>query len=210
MSSGLIGYRIVAGISRGFGRCRSLKCSLCAAGARPRRPQPPRPPPRRQAPAAPPAPTAASPAAAKPETPSATNPAAPAPQARRSRLNQRTSGEGSTGEKRSICQPRPFAYIEGKADKDEIYSSILAIRLALVKGDMDKAKPDRQPADRSPFSSNRTTPVSNITQDIRLRPPPKANRASPTRSRSDKRRAARRCGSSIRARTAILTPPMTP
>ena len=34
--------------------------------------------------------------------------------------------------------PRPFAYIEGKADKDEIYSAILS-SLSSVKRDMDKA-----------------------------------------------------------------------
>jgi effector-binding domain-containing protein len=33
---------------------------------------------------------------------------------------------------------RPFAYVEGKADRDEIYSAILG-SLGLVKRDMDKA-----------------------------------------------------------------------
>ena len=47
------------------------------------------------------------------------------------------SGEASTGEAVDF-PPRPFAYIEGKADKDEIYSSILG-SLSLVKRDMDKA-----------------------------------------------------------------------
>ena len=48
-----------------------------------------------------------------------------------------TSGEGSTGE--TVDLPaRPFAYIEGKADKDEIYSAILN-SLSSVKRDMDKA-----------------------------------------------------------------------
>ena len=48
-----------------------------------------------------------------------------------------TSGEGSTGE--TVDLPaRPFAYVEGKADKDEIYSAILN-SLNSVKRDMDKA-----------------------------------------------------------------------
>ena len=47
------------------------------------------------------------------------------------------SGEASTGE--TVDFPaRPFAYIEGKADKDEIYTAILG-SLSLVKRDMDKA-----------------------------------------------------------------------
>ena len=40
--------------------------------------------------------------------------------------------------KPSISRRGPFAYIEGKADKDEIYSAILN-SLSLVKRDMDKA-----------------------------------------------------------------------
>ena len=45
--------------------------------------------------------------------------------------------EASTGE--TVDMPaRPFAYIEGKADRDEIYSAILG-SLGLVKRDMDKA-----------------------------------------------------------------------
>jgi effector-binding domain-containing protein len=90
-------------------------------------------------PATPPAaetPAAPSPAPAKPEAPSATNPAAPAPQGANP-AGPAPSGEASTGE--SVDLPaRPFAYIEGKADKDEIYSSILG-SLNLVKRDMDKA-----------------------------------------------------------------------
>src|SRR5271167_801475 len=47
------------------------------------------------------------------------------------------SGEASTGE--TVDLPaRPFAYIEGKADRDEIYSAILG-SLGLVKRDMEKA-----------------------------------------------------------------------
>jgi effector-binding domain-containing protein len=46
------------------------------------------------------------------------------------------SSEPSTGE--TVDLPaRPFAYIEGKADRDEIYSAILG-SLGLVKRDMDK------------------------------------------------------------------------
>ena len=87
-------------------------------------------PPAVQAPAAP------SPVPAKPaEAPSATNPA-PAPEGANP-AGPTTSGEGSTGE--SVDLPsRPFAYVEAKADKDEIYSAILS-SLSSVKHDMDKA-----------------------------------------------------------------------
>jgi effector-binding domain-containing protein len=83
-------------------------------------------------PAAPPA--APSSAPAKPEAPSVTN---PAPGAAGAQPESAPSGEASTGEAVDF-PPRPFAYIEGKADKDEIYSSILG-SLSLVKRDMDKA-----------------------------------------------------------------------
>src|SRR6202453_89313 len=87
-------------------------------------------PPALQAPAAP-APVPATPA----EPPSATNPA-PAPEGANP-AGPATSGEGSTGE--SVDLPsRPFAYVEAKADKDEIYSAILS-SLSSVKHDMDKA-----------------------------------------------------------------------
>jgi effector-binding domain-containing protein len=82
-----------------------------------------------------PAPAAPSPAPAKPEAPSATNPAPGAPGA--AQPESAPSGEASTGEAVDF-PPRPFAYIEGKADKDEIYSSILG-SLSLVKRDLDKA-----------------------------------------------------------------------
>ena len=47
------------------------------------------------------------------------------------------SAEASTGEAVDL-PPRAFAYVEGKADKDEIYSSILG-SLGVVKREMDKA-----------------------------------------------------------------------
>jgi effector-binding domain-containing protein len=88
-------------------------------------------PPAVQAPAAP------SPGPAKPaEAPSATNPAPAAPEGANP-AGPATSGEGSTGENVDL-PARPFAYIEGKADKDEIYSAILN-SLNSVKRDMDKA-----------------------------------------------------------------------
>jgi effector-binding domain-containing protein len=83
-------------------------------------------------PATPPAAQAAPPSApAAPEAAKPGEPAAP-------------SGDASTGE--TVDLPaRPFAYIEGKADRDEIYSAILG-SLGLVKRDMDKA--NLAPADR--------------------------------------------------------------
>ncbi|HTZ68743.1 MAG TPA: GyrI-like domain-containing protein [Roseiarcus sp.] len=95
------------------------------------------------APAAP-APAAQAPAAPSPapgakpaEAPSATNPAPPAPGGAKPAEGAAPSGEGSTGE--TVDLPaRPFVYIEGKADKDEIYSAILN-SLSIVKREMDKA-----------------------------------------------------------------------
>ena len=89
------------------------------------------------APPAVPAPAAPSPVPPKPaEAPSATNPAPTAPEGANP-AGPATSGEGSTGENVDL-PARPFAYIEGKADKDEIYSAILN-SLSSVKRDMDKA-----------------------------------------------------------------------
>ena len=53
--------------------------------------------------------------------------------------------ESSTGETVELA-PRPFAYIEGKADRDEVYSAIQG-SLGLVRRDMDKAglKPAGRP-----------------------------------------------------------------
>jgi effector-binding domain-containing protein len=88
-------------------------------------------PPAAQAPATP------SPAPAKPEAPAATNPTPAAPDGAKPGEPAPQSGEASTGE--TVDLPaRPFAYIEGKADKDEIYSAILG-SLSIVKRDMDKA-----------------------------------------------------------------------
>ena len=108
---------------------------LCAAGAGQPAPAPAAPSPTPAAPPAAQAPTAPSPAPAKPEAPSATNPGPGSPGA--AQPEPAPSGEASTGEAVDF-PPRPFAYIEGKADKDEIYSSILG-SLSLVKRDMDKA-----------------------------------------------------------------------
>ena len=100
------------------------------------------PAPAASAPAAP-APAAQAPAAqapapaAKPaEAPAATNPAPAAPEAGKP-TEPAAPSESSTGE--TVDLPaRPFVYIEGKADKDEIYSAILN-SLSLVKREMDKA-----------------------------------------------------------------------
>jgi effector-binding domain-containing protein len=91
-----------------------------------------------QAPATPPA--AQAPPATKPaeSPPSATAPSAAPPAAKPSESESTTPpSEGSTGE--TVDLPaRPFAYVEGKADRDEIYSAILNT-LGLVKKEMDKA-----------------------------------------------------------------------
>ena len=99
-------------------------------------------PPASQAPASstPAAPPAATPA----EPPAATTPAPAAPEAAKPGEPAAPAGEASTGE--TVDLPaRPFAYIEGKADRDEIYSAILG-SLGLVRRDMEKA--NLVPADR--------------------------------------------------------------
>src|SRR5579871_571174 len=96
-------------------------------------------PPAAQAPAAP-SPAPAAPPAANPVQPPASATPAPAPAAPEAvKPGESTppASEASTGE--TVDLPaRPFAYIEGKADRDEIYSAILG-SLGLVKRDMDKA-----------------------------------------------------------------------
>src|SRR4249919_1169201 len=69
--------------------------------------------------------------------PSATNPPPAAPEGANP-AGPATSGEGSTGENVDL-PARPFAYVEGKADKDEIYSAILN-SLSSVKREIDKAR----------------------------------------------------------------------
>ncbi|HEY1864202.1 MAG TPA: GyrI-like domain-containing protein [Roseiarcus sp.] len=124
MSSGLIRFA-VAGLL-------TLTAAMAPhAGFAQQAPAAPAPATPSPAPAAPPA--AQAPAAPSAETPSATNPAPGAAQPD----GPAQSGEGSTGE--AVDLPaRQFAYIEGKADKDEIYNAILN-SLNSVKRDMDKA-----------------------------------------------------------------------
>jgi effector-binding domain-containing protein len=99
-----------------------------------------------QATPAAPAPAAPSTAPAKPaEAPSATTNPAPATPGAAQPAEPAPSGEASTGE--TVDLPlRPFAYVEGKADKDEIYSAIQG-SLGVVKREMDKAnlKPAGRP-----------------------------------------------------------------
>ena len=94
-------------------------------------------PPAAQTPAAP-SPSPAAPPAANPgEAPPSTTPAPAAPEAAKPAGPAAPSGEASTGE--TVDLPaRPFVYIEGKADRDEIYSAILG-SLGIVKREMDKA-----------------------------------------------------------------------
>ena len=108
MSSGLIRFAVASFIAVA---AMAASCGAFAEDA-------PATPPAAQAPAAP-SPAPAAPDAAKPA-----EPAAPA-------------GEASTGETVDLTA-RPFAYIEGKADRDEIYTAILG-SLGLVKRDMEKA-----------------------------------------------------------------------
>jgi effector-binding domain-containing protein len=133
MSSGLIRFFVASFLAIAAVVPQAGLAQEQAPAAAPSTPAPtsPSPAPAVQAPAAP------SPVPAKPaEAPSATNPAPSAPEGANP-AGPATSGEGSTGE--SVDLPsRPFAYVEGKADKDEIYSAILN-SLNSVKQDMDKA-----------------------------------------------------------------------
>jgi effector-binding domain-containing protein len=135
MSSGLIRFA-VAGFLAVAAAVASHAAFAQQTPAAPAGPAPATPSPNPAAPPAAQAPTAPSPAPAKPEAPSATNPAPGAPGASQP-AESAPSGEASTGEAVDLPS-RPFAYVEGKADKDEIYSSILG-SLSLVKRDMDKA-----------------------------------------------------------------------
>src|ERR1700761_1802291 len=127
MSSGLIRYAVAGLLAIAAAAASNASFAQQSAPATP------------AAPAGSPAPTAPvpvapSPAPAKPaET---TNPAPAAPGAAQP-AEPTQSGESATGEIVDL-PARPFAYIEGKADKDEIYSAILG-SLSLVKRDMDKA-----------------------------------------------------------------------
>jgi effector-binding domain-containing protein len=127
MSTGLIRFFVAGVLALAAAMAPQLGIAQQAPAAAPSAPTPTAPSP---APVTPPA------APAKPEAPSATNPTAPAPQGDNP-AGPATSGEASTGESVDL-QARPFAYIEGKADKDEIYSAILN-SLSLVKSAMDKA-----------------------------------------------------------------------
>jgi effector-binding domain-containing protein len=135
MSSGLIRFAVAGFLAVVAAVASHAGLAQQAPAAPPSAPAPGAPSP---APATPPAAQApASPAPAKPaEAPSATNPA-PAPPEGANPTGPPPSGETSTGE--TVDLPaRPFAYTEGKADKDEIYSAILS-SLSSVKRDMDKA-----------------------------------------------------------------------
>ena len=135
MSSGLIRFAVAGFLAVVAAVASHAGLAQQAPAAPPSAPAPGAPSP---APATPPAAQApASPAPAKPaEAPSATNPA-PAPPEGANPTGPPPSGEASTGE--TVDLPaRPFAYTEGKADKDEIYSAILS-SLSSVKRDMDKA-----------------------------------------------------------------------
>jgi effector-binding domain-containing protein len=90
-----------------------------------------------EAPAPSPSSPAAPPAAKPAEAPSATSSPPAAPEAAKPAEPAQPSGETSTGE--TVDLPaRPFAYIEGKADRDEIYTAILG-SLGLVRREIEKA-----------------------------------------------------------------------
>jgi effector-binding domain-containing protein len=144
MSSGLIRFAVASFLVAAAAVAPHAVFAQQTPAAPPAAPGPAAP-----APAAPPtaqAPAAPSPApGAKPaEAPSATNPAPASPEGAKPAEPAPPPGEAATGE--TVDLPaRPFAYIEGKADKDEIYSAILG-SLSLVKREMAKA--NLEPAGR--------------------------------------------------------------
>ena len=149
--------------------------------------------------------TLAAPSAKPAEAPSATNPAPAAPGAAQPG-GPPQSGEGSTGE--TVDLPaRPFAYVEGKADKDEIYSAILN-SLSSVKRELDKAniKPAGRPlaifveSDDTGFKYHAGYPLaaapegkSSLSDSVTIGQTPSGKAMS----------------SSMTAHMAILTRPMT-
>ncbi len=129
MPSGLIRFAVAGflAIAAALGPHAGFAQQTTPAPAAPAAPAPAAPAPAAQAPA---------PAAKPAEAPAATNPAPAAPEAGKP-AEPAAPSESSTGE--TVDLPaRPFVYIEGKADKDEIYSAILN-SLSLVKREMDKA-----------------------------------------------------------------------
>ena len=137
MSSGLIRFAVAGLLAVAAAVVPHVSFAQQAPATPPSAPAPAAPSPAPATPPAAQAPATPSPAPAKPaEAPSATNPAPAAPEGANP-TGPPPSGEASTGE--TVDLPaRPFAYVEGKADKDEIYSAILS-SLSLVKRDMDKA-----------------------------------------------------------------------
>ena len=84
------------------------------------------------------APAAATPAPTpQPPVESGATPPAGAPDTANPAEPGKPKGEGSTGETVVLAQ-HPFAFIEGKADRDEVYGAIQGA-LGLVKRDVDKA-----------------------------------------------------------------------
>ncbi len=136
MSSGLIRYLVASIFAVAAAVAPHASVAQQSPATPPSAAAPAAPSPTQAAPPSVQAPTAPAPAPAKPDAPSATNPAAPAPQGDNP-AGPATSGESSTGELVDL-PARPFAYIDGKADKDEIYSAILN-SLSSVKREMDKA-----------------------------------------------------------------------
>ena len=137
MSSGLIRFFVASFLALAAVVTYASLAQQQAPATAPSTPTPVSQPPTPAVPPAVQAPAAPSPVPAKPaEAPSAANPAPTAPEGANPAAPA-TSSEGSTGENVDL-PARPFAYIEGKADKDEIYSAILN-SLSSVKRDMDKA-----------------------------------------------------------------------
>ena len=105
-------------------------------------------PPVQSTPASPPAAaesTTKPPAAQAPQSPSNQAQQGSAPEGAKPAEPEKAQGEGGTGELVEL-PAHPFLYVEGKAERDEIYASILA-SLNVVRREMDKAglKPSGRP-----------------------------------------------------------------
>jgi effector-binding domain-containing protein len=138
MLTGLIRFAVASFLAFGAAIAPHASFAQQAPATPPLAPAPASPSPPPAAPPTAQAPADSSPAPAKPaKAPSVTNPPPAAPEGAKPAEGTPPPGDASTGE--TVDLPaRPFAYIEGKAEKDEIYSAILG-SLSLVKRDMDRA-----------------------------------------------------------------------
>lgn len=167
--AGLLVAIPVAGLSNAGWADETPQAAQSPSIPAPQTPAPETQSPTPQAPSAP-EPATKPPASAAPAGP-ATNSSSAAPKTASPSEPAKPQEEGSTGEIVDL-PARPFAFIEGKADRDEIYGAILG-SLGLVKREMDKAalKPAGRPlavfveSDESGFRYHAGFPIEAAPAD---------------------------------------------